>query len=143
LNWAKSFGVTLEHRTAEETSKDIKEMPDKSFKDHRRSDAILLLGGLPVFAGFAQAFVFLMLWRWFLLPLGLPNLTYWHSLGLIVIFSFFRFDGRQFEKSALTSEDPEEPTSKGYNWYPLLGRQYGYLLFFLAFGWVVHLLMSL
>jgi len=39
----------------------------------------LTIGGLRTLA---DAWGFMMLWGWFVVPLGLPAITFWHAVGL-------------------------------------------------------------
>ena len=47
---------------------------------------------LPVMVAgiFLNALVVLLFWNWFVVPLGLKPLGYWHALGLSLFFSFIR-----------------------------------------------------
>jgi hypothetical protein len=39
---------------------------------------------------FLNALAFNLMWLWFLVPLGLPVLTMWHSYGIVVMASIFQ-----------------------------------------------------
>ena len=45
---------------------------------------------LVVSVWFSEAFLFLMLWRWFLIPLGVPNISYVHAFGIYIFWSFIK-----------------------------------------------------
>lgn len=51
-----------------------------------------LLGLLPLlFCGvLLNAYFLLLLWHWFIMPLGVRDITYWHSAGLSAMFSYLR-----------------------------------------------------
>ncbi len=40
-----------------------------------------------VFAIVARPFVMMNLWEWFVCPLGLPQIGYWHAFGLLLILT--------------------------------------------------------
>ena len=35
------------------------------------------------------AFIGMMLWNWFLVPLGIPGITFWHAWGITLVVSIF------------------------------------------------------
>ncbi len=39
---------------------------------------------------FLEAFVFLKGWGWFLIPLGMPEITFWHAFGLLLLSGFLK-----------------------------------------------------
>src|SRR3990167_1594455 len=61
--------------------------------------AWLIAGGIitPLFiliwfyCTFANAFVLVYLWRWFFVPLGLPELTLWWAAGLSLVASLLTY----------------------------------------------------
>jgi len=50
---------------------------------------IILLLSTPIFV-LVGAFIFLMNWNWFLIPLGLPNINIFHAAGLMTTITFLR-----------------------------------------------------
>ncbi len=54
--------------------------------------------GLLVFASFVEGFTFCCLWRWFVVPLGLPEISTVHSVGLSLIISFLTYHHYNFKK---------------------------------------------
>lgn len=51
---------------------------------------IFLLG---VGAGLANTAMKLVLYRWFLVPLGAPDLTFWHAYGVVLLYGLFTIPG--------------------------------------------------
>jgi hypothetical protein len=54
---------------------------------------VLLLFLLGTLAFLCQAFVLMQLWNWFAVPLGVKNLTFRNSAGLLVFANCLRFNG--------------------------------------------------
>ena len=48
-----------------------------------------------------KAFVLSVLWTWFLIPLGVAGLTFWHSAGICVIIGLVTI---QINKTSITEE---------------------------------------
>ena len=49
----------------------------------------LLLIALFVGCAFWYGFVGMMLWNWFLVPLGVVSITFWHAMGLVMLVTYF------------------------------------------------------
>lgn len=41
--------------------------------------------------GFLDALVFMKYWGWFVVPLGVAGISYWHAFGLSLFIEFFWF----------------------------------------------------
>jgi hypothetical protein len=99
-------------------------------KKEETPETIKLLGLLPfmVLGMFTSAAVFLLLWRWFVVPLGVRDITYWHSMGILLVASYVKFNA---------SENRDGQGAQ--YWRRILRRSWCYLVFFLVVGWLVHL----
>lgn len=81
------------------------------------------------------AFVFMSLWAWFIVPLGVRGLGFWHSVGISVLLAFVR----GWWEVHPTSGPPTK-----LHWDDTLGT-----IFYevtasaatLGVGWVIHLLI--
>lgn len=51
-----------------------------------------------------QAYFFLFLWRWFIVPLGVTDIVYAHALGLCVLSSFMTVNATSANKTMSTKE---------------------------------------
>jgi len=96
-----------------------------------KHDTYLVVSMLPIILGLPQGFVFLLFWNWFVKPLGLPGIDYWHAYGLMVFVSFIRYEKRN---------DKAEDENVDSKWFMPLLHRYGYYLLFLLRGWLAHLL---
>ena len=97
------------------------------------SDRLKLLGLFPLllFGLLLNAYLFLLMWHWFIMPLGVRDITYWHSAGLSVMFSYLR-------GSQLQSKE-----SRGYReWLEIIKTGFREVTFFFAVAWLFHLLMG-
>ena len=56
---------------------------------------------------FSEAFLFLLLWGWFIVPLGVPNITYAHAFGIYLLWSFIKIPTYNKKRS-------EEPSDLDY-----------------------------
>lgn len=84
---------------------------------------------------FWGAFVSSTLWGWFLVPLGVPAITYWHAVGIgSVIAAFLGSRGMPPD-----IEDKDEDMK----FWRTMGRGFGHQIFIpamcLLFGWVAHI----
>ena len=91
------------------------------------TEMILAIALMP-FHIFWCGVVFLCLWGWFVVPLGAPNISLLHSVGLWVFVAYVRPSG--------TSTEPK-PVLKQY----AMHFAYGALTLFL--GWIIHWFMVL
>ena len=55
---------------------------------------ILFLVGI-----FIESLVFLCLWHWFMMPLGLPVISILHAMGLMIFLDFITYHYYDFKKS--------------------------------------------
>lgn len=85
---------------------------------------------------FWSAFVFLWLWRWFIVPLGIQNITFWHSLGFVAISQFLLVNVRQQNASKGLEKEDGKP-DLAY-WKRLLWRGNLMEAFYLFVGWLAH-----
>ena len=85
---------------------------------------------------FWSAFVFLWLWRWFIVPLGVQNITFWHSLGLVTVGQFLLLSVYPWNEKQWSENEYSKP-----NWAYLNRRQWrGNLMeaYCLFVGWLAH-----
>jgi len=85
---------------------------------------------------FWSAFVFLRLWQWFIVPLGMRDITYWHSLGLVIVVQFLLL-------SAYSRNDDKRGNNKNTkpdwaHWKRRLWRGNLIEAFYLFTGWLAH-----
>ena len=95
----------------------------------RNLTAGLLLLPVVVAGVFLNALTILLLWNWFVVPLGLKPVGYWHALGLSLFVSFIRGADKEYPKDA-------------QGWKRHCKGGYATLVFFGISGWLVHLLMQ-
>lgn len=72
----------------------------------------------------------MVMWNWFIAPLGLPRLNYWQSVGLSLFISFLHEDADGAKKM-------DEVTT----WYTLRRSVFYSVVkpsVFLLVGWLVH-----
>ena len=79
---------------------------------------------------FLAGFVLMRLWHWFIAPLGIMDLTFWHAMGLSLVASFFSSNTRSREE-------------RGFDYYDRAWRDGIWRLpITLMIGWLFHLAMS-
>ena len=78
-----------------------------------------------------NAYFLLLLWHWFIMPLGVRDITYWHSAGLSTMFSYLR--GSQLQ----SKEDRNHQ-----EWGKIIKAGFREMAFFFAIAWLFHLLMA-
>jgi len=73
-------------------------------KDSARTAAIGCLSVLiiGIVGTVSRVFVLLQIWRWFLVPLGAPDMPYWQMFGLSIFFNVVR--GYKREKKDWTGD---------------------------------------
>ena len=81
---------------------------------------------LPMWA--LQGFVASQLWKWFMVPIGLPLLGIWQALGILLVTRYFTGTFKLFNKD-------ERPILR------ILYEGVLRALFFLAMGYVIQLLL--
>jgi len=97
----------------------------------------LRLGFFSLLGPFWSAFVFLWLWRWFIVPLGVLNITYWHSFGLVIIIQFLLLSVSLSREDMENSSERKAKPDWAY-WKRRLWRGNVTEAFFLVIGWLVH-----
>ena len=90
----------------------------------------LLCLGHTFFSGFA----ILKLWTWFMVPLGLPAIAFYHAIGLDMLFAAFK--GIQLVKSDETDREKLLIHSSG-----VVVASFVYLGICLLLGYIAHILM--
>ena len=40
---------------------------------------------------FLAPYVFMLMWKWFIVRLGVPNIGYWHAFGLTLLVNFLTY----------------------------------------------------
>jgi len=98
----------------------------------QRLTMVFLLLPVLVAGIFLYAFVLLLFWNWFVVPLGLKPLVYWHALGLSLFVSFLRG----------SADRGKEETRNAQDWKRTCKGGYVSLAFFWVSGWLVHVLMG-
>lgn len=91
----------------------------------------LLCGGHVFFSGL----VILKLWTWFMVPLGLPAIAYFHAIGLDVLFSALK---------GMSDPKPDEETDREkllINSSATVLAGYIYLSICLLVGYIAHTFM--
>jgi hypothetical protein len=51
---------------------------------------MVLVPALTLLFVFNRALPFAVLWRWFVMPLGVPGLSYVHAFGILLVFSLLK-----------------------------------------------------
>ena len=82
----------------------------------------------------SEAFVFLMLWRWFLIPLGVSNISYVHAFGIYILWSFLK--NPIYKKTRL-----EDKVGLEY-WKGYVLHSYTVIVIILALAWPTYLLLQ-
>lgn len=93
---------------------------------------ILFAIGMLVFVVILSGSVLVLLWGWFVVPLGVKALTFPHAWGLSIVANTFLFDTRN---EILKYLDPDMDKMPG--WAVRMLQLLGILLF----GWLVSLFM--
>ena len=79
-----------------------------------------------------NAYFLLLLWHWFVAPLGVRDLTYWQSAGLSAMLSYFL-------SSAKWDEDKK---GRGHHeWIEVVKNNFKRMAFFFVIALLFHLLM--
>ncbi len=81
-----------------------------------------------------DALVLMWFWRWFLTPLGVAEIGYWHSLGIMVLWKFL-LNKRKNADSVPIERTIEERKQRKWN-------RFSTATFFLVIGFIVHWLMT-
>ena len=90
---------------------------------------ILILMILFVPLTLLNGWVLLNFWNWFILPLGMPEITFGLSVGFCIMISFIT---QKYEK-------PEEETTEAK--IMRIGSAILNPFLFLATGWIIHLFL--
>lgn len=85
---------------------------------------------LVVSVWFSEAFVIFILWSWFIVPLGVPSITYVHAIGLYLLWSFVKIPNYK-------SQRHEELTGLEY-WKGYVAYSYFVIIVFLALAWPIY-----
>lgn len=102
--------------------------------------ALIIIGQL------VRGFALTMLWRWFVMPLGAPDINYVWALGLCTTYMALQRPP-PMPPEVLKALQPATPSAQNPSPEPSAtmaqraGVQIGYGLACLAFGWVVHEIM--
>ena len=115
--------------------------PEKAIHSHedeatKKTDVAEFVSFLPMLpfaliGRFLFAGVLLLLWSWFIVPLGVRHISYWHSFGLTALISFVRYSGRPSK---------EEKRDARY-WKEYVSNEYSAVAYFFVIGWIAHLIM--
>lgn len=85
----------------------------------------LALGGLIITAITLQPHVIVNMWRWFIVPLGVPVIGHWHAFALLMLLGYFRV------------KNWNEKSAPGLGFYNLIGNTFGLLVM-----WVIGYLIA-
>lgn len=85
-----------------------------------------------------KAWVFLHLWLWFLVPLGVPTITYAHSLGLGLLVSMLRMRGTYADQDEALAKWVKEPGNRPKLWARMWMQELVLPGVYLVLGWVVQ-----
>lgn len=80
-----------------------------------------------------MTWVFTRFWLWFVVPLHLPNLQFWHAFGLATFIKMATFHGN-FKSSSNKKEDES-------TWKEILVPAVAYFVYYGAtyfLGWLAH-----
>jgi hypothetical protein len=89
--------------------------------------ALLLVGLL------LNAYFLLLLWHWFIVPLGVREITFWHSAGLSAMLSYFRSSwGKPRDKEKQNFQD----------WRRRIRVGFGEMACYFVIAWLFHHLMA-
>ncbi len=92
-----------------------------------------LFGLFPVllFGLLLHAYFLLLLWHWFVMPLGVRDINYWHAAGLSAMFSYLR--GSQLQN---------KENRDYYDWVKIIKTSFREMVFFFVIAWLFHLFMG-
>lgn len=83
--------------------------------------------------------VLLLYWRWFVVPLGVRDISYWHCLGLVLFAYFLRLG----ELRVLYRDQNERLRhGKTVAWTEYLRYVLSSMAATVAVGWLLHLAMT-
>lgn len=85
-------------------------------------------------AWFTEAWLFILLWRWFVIPLGVSDITYVHGFGLYLLWSFIKTPN--YRKKL-----PHEDSGIEY-WKSYAFHSYVIVAFVLVLAWPTHLALQ-
>lgn len=107
--------------------------PDVPDLERKASELVKALRLLPLalLGPCWTALVLLWLWRWFIVPLGVAGISFWHSLGLCLLVSLLRVNSNRV--------DGDERTFDDFKLRFWVGNILEGLIF--GAGWLVHLAM--
>ena len=93
-----------------------------------------MLGLLPVLMVglLLNAYFLFLLWHWFVVPLGVRDITYWQSAGLSTTISYF------FGNASQTETEKERNYQ---DWVKVTKGGFRKMAFFFVIAWLFHLLM--
>ena len=86
-----------------------------------------------IFGLLLNAYFLLLLWHWFVVPLGVQNITYWQSAGLSTAISYFFGNA---------SRDETEKERDYQYWIKHIKAGFKRMAFFFVIAWLCHLLMA-
>ena len=85
-------------------------------------------------AWFTEALLFIMLWRWFVVPLGVADITYVHGFGLYLLWSFVKTPNYR-------KEQPHEESGLEY-WKSYAVHSYAVVGIMFAIAWPTQILLQ-
>ncbi|MFL1449421.1 hypothetical protein ACI77O_13570 [Pseudomonas tritici] len=97
---------------------------------------LIITFGVVIFWG---GYVANTLWGWFVVPLGVIEISYWHAVGLICVVRLF-VGGLGKEKKGAGSDDIEKNIKKEAP--KLIGKAIGDPAYLLAIGALAHYFMK-
>jgi len=82
----------------------------------------------------------MVLWNWFVVPLGVAGLGLWWAMGLLVLYGFLKYDKNSTEQQELIGAKADAGKAVRLMAVGLWNRIF-LCLFVLAFGFLFHGLM--
>jgi uncharacterized integral membrane protein len=96
---------------------------------------VVLIFGMSVLGGITIK----LLWGWFVTPLGVPGLSLFHAMGLVLLVGFLTYRKADHENELKTKDKLDEALARVLS---LLGERIMLVAFTISFGYLFHLLMS-
>lgn len=84
---------------------------------------------------FLYAVVFMMYWRWFVVPLGVRNISFLHAVGFMFFINFFRI---REAKALSRNKEGRINTGRTVSWVRYLLDGCTHVVFTLFVGWVIQ-----
>lgn len=100
---------------------------------------VLLLIVFVFSMGVLGGIVVKLLWGWFIVPLGVPGLSLFHAMGIMLLVGFLTYRKADQEIELKTKDKLDEALARVLS---LLGERIMLVVFTISLGYLLHLLMS-